>query len=96
MQHDAIMFGVARTCLNLNLNKGIDPDIEYVTALGEPGIGPPAIVAHTDGGHTVYDAGLCHLCRLVYAHLIILYSCRILDAVKVCVQHSGIMDTQGR
>ena len=45
---DALLLAVERIDFNLYFGVGVDADVEYLAILGEPGIGPTAVVADAD------------------------------------------------
>jgi hypothetical protein len=53
---DALFPAVVGVDFDLHFGVGINADVEDFAVLGEPGIGPAAIVTDTDGGHAVDDA----------------------------------------
>ena len=53
---DALFLVFAGIDFDLHFGVGIDADVEDFAILGEPGIGPAAIVTDADGGDAVDDA----------------------------------------
>jgi hypothetical protein len=60
VQYDALVRLRSRPRLDLNLNKGVDPDVKDVAVFRKPGIRPPAVVTDANWGDTVDDAGVWH------------------------------------
>ncbi len=49
VQDHTVLLRLSRENLNLHLDIRIDADIKYLAMLGEPGIGPAAVIANADG-----------------------------------------------
>src|SRR5580692_10686286 len=64
VEHDPVLPSTDRVDCDLHLDTRIDADVEYLAVPGEPGIGPPAVVADPDRGnglhHVERDAGVAH------------------------------------